>query len=107
MRAKITIYVLLAVLLSGGVAGSQSPAANPDKNSPTTIAAGVNDVGVVVGTYIDTSNVEHGFIYSAGAFNSVDVPGASGVVPTHVTNKGQLVGYAVDHLKENHGLTAH
>jgi hypothetical protein len=41
-----------------------------------TFANGVTDQGVIVGNYITSGNIFHGFIYTAGRFTTVDVPGA-------------------------------
>jgi probable HAF family extracellular repeat protein len=41
-----------------------------------TVPAGINDAGQIAGYYLDANNQQHGFIYSAGAWKTVDVAGA-------------------------------
>lgn len=55
--------------------------------STLTFAGNINAEGDIVGTYIDTANVEHSFLLSKGIFTSFDPPGAvvfsqaSGITP--------------------------
>lgn len=39
-----------------------------------TIAHGIDDAGNIVGEYRDTAGLDHGFIFSDGKFESIDVP---------------------------------
>ncbi len=41
-----------------------------------TNAQGINARGDVVGFYIDTAGLNHGFLWRRGEFASIDVPGA-------------------------------
>jgi hypothetical protein len=55
--------------------------------------SGVNDGGVIVGTYILSSNASHGFKLQSGTFTAIDFPGAvgsSGAVG--INNSGTIVG---------------
>jgi len=61
-----------------------------------TKAFGINDAGVVVGTYSDP----HGFLYHNGQTLSFDVPGSSGKVGTQgfgINNQGMIVGMFQDY----------
>ena len=40
----------------------------------STVAVGVNDLGVVSGFYFDSSGNEHGFLYRDGTFTTVTCP---------------------------------
>jgi hypothetical protein len=44
-------------------------------NAIRTRAWGINPGGVIVGDYLDSSSVSHGFLLSKGAYVTVDVPG--------------------------------
>ena len=44
--------------------------------APSTTPFGINDTGEIAGYYTDAGGNIHGFIYSAGAFSTVDVAGA-------------------------------
>ena len=63
--------------------------------------------GTISGSYVDASSVDHGFLYSAGIFNRVDVVGAKGTQLTHIPNKGAFAGYFTDQSSEFHGVTGH
>ena len=43
--------------------------------SGSTDANGINDAGQIVGTFMDGSAGRHGFLYDAGTFTTIDVPG--------------------------------
>jgi len=61
-----------------------------------TKAFGINDAGVVVGTYSDP----HGFLYHNGQTLSFDVPGSNGKVGTQgfgINNRGIVVGMFEDY----------
>jgi uncharacterized membrane protein len=66
-------------------------------------AWGINDAGDIVGSYEDSNNIFHGYVYS-GTFRTVDVPGALGTLWSDITNTGQLSGAFIDALGENHGV---
>ena len=55
---------------------------------------GVNDLGVAVGAYYDTANVEHGRVYTiaTGVSAQFDVPGATSTVLNGIDNAGVIVG---------------
>jgi probable HAF family extracellular repeat protein len=55
-------------------------------------AAGINNAGSVVGRYLDTRNVEHGFLLSGGVYTSIDVPGSIQTRAFGINDVGQGVG---------------
>ena len=63
-----------------------------------TVAYGINDVGIVVGQWIDSSNVTHGFSYNldADVFTDIDVPDAVATVAWAVNNAGVITLQAED-----------
>jgi len=61
-------------------------------NAVSTEANGINDAGQVVGSFIDTSNQEHGFVWSGGKFITIDYPGAYLTIASGINNAGQIVG---------------
>ncbi|MGA2893337.1 MAG: hypothetical protein ABSE22_10730 [Xanthobacteraceae bacterium] len=62
-----------------------------------THAEGFNDAGQVVGYYVDASGVIHGFLYSAGAYTTLNDPTAvNGTVAEGINNGGEIVGYYFD-----------
>jgi probable HAF family extracellular repeat protein len=63
---------------------------------PDTYALGINDSGQVVGYY--TSNAgDRGFLYTAGSFTTINVPGAIGTRAYGINDSGQIVGLAGNH----------
>jgi probable HAF family extracellular repeat protein len=73
-----------------------------------TQARAINDTGVVVGTYWDSSKNIHGFVYSKGVYRTLDVAmaRATGTQPFGINNKAEIVGfYEVDSVK--HGFIYH
>ena len=63
-----------------------------------TVAFGINDIGQVVGTYVDddlvTTEHRHGFLRSRKAtYTTLDVPGAAFTVAQGINNAGQIVGF--------------
>jgi probable HAF family extracellular repeat protein len=73
---------------------------------------GINKSGQIVGCYSGPvisggveSAVTHGFIYSEGAFTTIDYPGANYYTcPTSINNKGQIVGTYGDSSTDQHGF---
>lgn len=58
-----------------------------------TVAIGINDIGDVVGNYVDdeTEN-RHGFLLSKGVYTTLDVPDADLTVAQGINNAGTIVG---------------
>lgn len=55
-------------------------------------AFGINARGDVVGTYVDQSFVQHGFLLSNGEFTVIDFPGAQGTIARGIGPSGEIVG---------------
>jgi hypothetical protein len=82
-------------------AGQLTPLSDPRAGTGAnqgTIATAVNDRGTVVGLYITSANIEHGFVYRSGRFATVDVPGGFygkpgwGSYINDLNNAGVMVG---------------
>ena len=64
--------------------------------STGTQALGLNNKGLVVGSWTDTSGNSHGFVYTvaSGTFTSVDDPDGIGTTLVNgINDKGMLVGF--------------
>jgi uncharacterized membrane protein len=62
-----------------------------------TSPAGINDAGQIVGTLRESfDGPQHGFLYVAGRYTNIDVPGATGTYPFGINDAGQIVGQFVD-----------
>jgi hypothetical protein len=74
--------------------------------------AGLNDIGAVTATYLDASNVYHGFLRSPqGAFMTFEAPGAdttpgnySGTFPVSINQSGAITGFYTDSSYVAHGF---
>jgi hypothetical protein len=61
-----------------------------------TFGFGINDMGQVVGSYLDNIFNNHGFLYSGGVYTTLDVPLAEFTTATGINGSGQIVGYYTD-----------
>ncbi len=69
-----------------------------------TTGLGINNVGQIVGDYLDNSNRTHGYLLDHGNFTSIDFPGARATVAYKVNDSGQIVGYFLDSTGLPHGF---
>jgi hypothetical protein len=67
----------------------------------------INDAGQIVGTYVDSSGVYHGYERSGGKFTTLDVPftGATATFPVSINNSGEVVGVWTDSDSNDHAFT--
>jgi hypothetical protein len=73
----------------------------PTRNNskpPVNQLLGVNDHGVAVGFYSDSSNTNHGYTYNifTHRFRIVRVPGESNVTAAAINNLGDIAGFGTD-----------
>jgi uncharacterized membrane protein len=54
-------------------------------------AGAINDSGAIVGAYLDSANVEHGFLLKDNAYTTLNVPGAISTWATGINNRGEVV----------------
>lgn len=52
----------------------------------------INDLGIVIGTYNDTSGNAHGFAVNGENVAKIDFPGAIATRPVAINNRGDIVG---------------
>jgi hypothetical protein len=78
-----------------------------------TFPDGINEAGTITGHYIDSHNVNHGFLRNAGGgeFITFDAPGAGttagsgqGTFPKGINKVGAITGRYVDAHNVNHGF---
>jgi len=58
----------------------------------STEANGINSKGVVVGSYVDSANVTHGFVLIGKKYTTLDVPGAAGFTVAWSVNNSGVIG---------------
>jgi hypothetical protein len=65
----------------------------------------VNDNGMIVGYYVDSNDVKHGFLSSHGEFTTVDDPlGVKGTIVTGINDSEKIVGIYYDSSGAHHGF---
>ena len=79
---------------------------DPNAATGTTQAQGINNNGVVVGSFTDAgSGMNNGFVESNGAYTSLSAPGAVyGTVASGINNSGVVVGSFFDGAFNSHGF---
>ena len=77
-------------------------------NHTNTQALGINNFGVVVGSFVDFAGRTHGFIrVNEHLVRTIDVPGSTSTTINGLNNQGQAVGYYTDRAKNTLGFIAH
>src|SRR5262249_41488537 len=64
--------------------------------SVDTQALGVNNLGEIVGDYVDTGGVMHGFLDNAGSFTTLDPIGSTATTINGINDLGTVVGFYVN-----------
>jgi hypothetical protein len=67
-------------------------------------ATGINNSGEVCGFFIDSNNVNHGWLLNAGIFLQLDVPNSTFTQALGLNNEGQVVGAWMDQGGLTHGF---
>ncbi len=63
------------------------------KGAQSTALFGINNAGVMVGAYVDSSNVTHGFRLANGKVKKIDDPNGVTTYCFGINNAGAIVGY--------------
>jgi probable HAF family extracellular repeat protein len=77
-RAGVSGYGFTAISVPGAALGS-------------TIVYGINDLGQVVGNFVDNTGL-HGFLYSHGKYTTINAPGSAFTELAGINNLGQILG---------------
>jgi len=56
---------------------------------------GINNLGDIVGDYVDASGVQHGFVMSNGIVTTIDFPGSTNTNAQGINDSGEIVGSTV------------
>jgi hypothetical protein len=73
-------------------------------NSVSAQATGINNTDSVCGFYVDSNNVNHGWVKVFGHFTVLDAPGSTSTQALGLNNKGLVVGVYVDNSGNSHGF---
>ena len=92
LRLWIAGSILLCVLMLAGSSWATAIVTIDPPGSTFTLARGINNLNQIVGTYVDSSQVQHGFLLVNGTLTNIDVPGASGTAAQGINDNGDVVG---------------
>ena len=95
--AAVAVWIILATVLGAASGAEQWRFFSLDyPGAASTVAWGINANGAVVGSYVDSSKQQHGFLLSGGKFTSIDFPGAISTAAYGINSRGDIVGTHVD-----------
>jgi hypothetical protein len=73
-------------------------------NATETDCNDINTANIVVGFFIDTGGVSHGFVLINKKFTTVDVPGSTATLLYGINNHNEAVGWYTDSSGVTHGM---
>ena len=76
--------------IGGAITSFQFP------GSIDTQALGLNNLGEIVGDYVDAGGIMHGFLDDAGAFTTLDPTGSTATTINGINDLGTVVGFYVN-----------
>jgi hypothetical protein len=80
-------------------------AASEGTGCPSDCPVGLNNFGVITGSYIDANGTQHGYVRSArGTFTTLDPVGTIITQPEAINDAGTIVGYFFDESFVVHGF---
>jgi uncharacterized membrane protein len=101
---RLVCLGILAVLTSLSLEAMPSFVSLDFPGAEITVALGVNPAGEIVGTYLDSQNVRHGYWWSEGQFTPIDFPGALQTSADGINRAGHIVGGYLDGAGVVHGF---
>ena len=102
----LCLLILLPLILTALPAAGQQfvPVNVPGATFTTVNGMDRNNAQALVGNYVDSSGVEHGYFFTGGSFLTLDDPSGVLTIPQDVNNVGQVVGQYNDANKVSHGF---
>ena len=64
----------------------------PSGIAPRTTTYSINPAGDIVGAYLDTGGVQHGYLFSGGVFTTIDPPDSISTTARGINPRGDIVG---------------
>ena len=109
IRSKALLFVCITLITGARAQLSTSITYEYAKISfpgaTLTIANGINNSNMIVGSYFDSKDVVHGFLYRRGKFTTVDFPGATVTEVFGINDEGDIVGlYQLPGRLNSHGF---
>ena len=96
LLARAVLINGLAFLISStsGAVEYNFTAIDAPAGSSQMTTSGINNLGQIVGSYLDSSGKGHVFLYTAGQLEDIDFPGR----PSGMNDLGQIVGWRVGNI---------
>lgn len=69
-----------------------------------TTATGINNSGAIVGYYVDTRGITHGFLLSGSTVTTIDDPNGTATLCKGINSSGAIVGEYTQSNGNNHGF---
>lgn len=88
----LSVLTLVLMLVAPVHAQDREYSTIAPSGARSSTAFGINARGEVVGTFVDQSFVQHGFLLSKGEFTVIDFPGAQGTIARGIGPSGEIVG---------------
>jgi hypothetical protein len=102
--ARIVSVALVGLTLALPVHGADFRFTQIDyPNALATDALGINDQGIIVGTFLD-NDTAHGFVLREGKFKAIDPPGAIFTQARAINDRDEIVGFYFDASFNLHGF---
>jgi uncharacterized membrane protein len=94
-----TIWTILCTVLVGTAAEAADTFISFDVPGATSTSAfRINNNGAVVGNYVDSAGMTHGYLLKDGAFTTIDYPDAVFTSASGINSQGDIVGCHIDDL---------
>jgi uncharacterized membrane protein len=97
IRIASSIFAVLALLTLPLISAFAQEVGNyvsfDVPNATVTRPWDINNLGVIVGTFYDQNEIQHGFRLADGNFTSIDFPGADVTAALGINDSGQIVGW--------------
>ncbi len=109
LSVVVVVFVASAAALaqtSVSVAYNYAPISYP--HARVTYVNGINNGNVIVGSYFDSKDFVHGFVYRAGKYTAVNYPGSTMTEVFGINDGGDIVGmYQLPGTLNFHGFLRH
>ena len=114
MPARVIAILLFGALLTSEANGQTNTSVTYTyakvafPGAVLTIANGINDNNVIVGSFFDADSSVHGFVYQKGHYERINYPGSSETEVLGINDKGDFVGvYQIAGPLNFHGFLWH
>jgi len=106
----LVVFAMLpsAVFAQTSVSATYEYASISFPGASVTNVNGINNANVIVGSYFDSRDFVHGFVYRAGKYTAVNFPGSTMTEVLGVNDYGDIVGmYQLPGTLNFHGFLRH